>query len=53
MPLDINFIRKNPDLVKESELKRFRDPLIVDEILKLHEEWRFKAGGIGLLRKKD
>jgi seryl-tRNA synthetase len=52
MPLDINFIRKNPDKVKESELKRFRDPNIVDEILTLDEQWKSKAGELDLLRKE-
>ena len=52
MPLDITFIRKNPDLVKESETKRFRDPTIIDKILQLDEGWRLRAGQIDLLRKE-
>lgn len=52
MPLDITFIRKNPELVKESEIKRFRDPMIVDDILKLDLEWRNLVGQTGFLRKE-
>lgn len=52
MPLDINFIRKNPDLVKESEIKRFREPGKVDEILELDTKWRNCTGQIDSMRKE-
>lgn len=52
MPLDITFIRKNPDLVKESETKRFRDPTIIDKILQLDGGWRTMTGQADLLRKE-
>jgi seryl-tRNA synthetase len=52
MPLDITFIIKNPDLVKESETKRFRDPTIIDTILQLDDNWRSMTGQIDLLRKE-
>lgn len=40
--IDINLIRKNPDLVKENIKKKFQDEkiLLVDEIIGLDEEWR-------------
>lgn len=40
--IDINLIRKNPDLVKENIRKKFQDEKIemVDEVLKLDEEYR-------------
>lgn len=52
MPLDISFIRKNPELVKESESKRFRDPVVVDLILQLDSKWRSKTGQIDQLKKQ-
>jgi len=52
MPLDITFIRKNPDLVKESETKRFRVPTIIDTILQLDDNWRTMTWQIDLLRKE-
>ncbi len=38
--LDMDFIREHPEIVKESEKKRFKDPGIVDEVLKYDELWR-------------
>jgi len=38
--LDLEFIRKNPDLVKESTRKKQRDPLLVDKILELDKKHR-------------
>lgn len=52
MPLDINFIRKNQNIVKESELKRFRDPIQVEQILELDSQWRNKTGLIDSLNKQ-
>ena len=51
MPIDINFIRKNPNIVKESEIKRFRDPDSIDTILELDSKWRYLTGRTDLLRK--
>ncbi len=52
MPLDISFIRKYPELVKESEIKRFRNSQIVDDILNLDQRWRSTTGLIDLVRKE-
>ncbi len=38
--LDMNLIRNNPELVKESEKKRFKDPGIVDKVLEYDKKWR-------------
>ncbi len=38
--LDIAFVRESPKIVKASELKRGRDPKLVDEVLSLDEQWR-------------
>jgi seryl-tRNA synthetase len=38
--LDINFIRENPGIVKKSEKRREHDIKLVDEVLKLDQNWR-------------
>ena len=38
--LDINFVREKPELVKNSEQRRNRDPKIVDTVLQLDSEWK-------------
>ncbi len=38
--LDMEFIREHPDVVKESERKRFKDPSIVDKVLEYDVKWR-------------
>jgi seryl-tRNA synthetase len=40
--IDIKLVRENPELVKENMKKKFQDSKIplVDEVLKLDEEWR-------------
>ncbi|MBI4983328.1 serine--tRNA ligase [Candidatus Woesearchaeota archaeon] len=50
--LDINFIRKNPAPVKASEKKRNRSPLIVDEVLKLDEQWRTELKTLETLKHR-
>ncbi len=38
--LDMKLIRENPEVVKESEEKRGKDPKVINELLKLDEKWR-------------
>ncbi len=38
--LDINLIREKPELVRASEKRRGHDLKLVDEVLKLDEQWR-------------
>ncbi|PIZ51798.1 serine--tRNA ligase [Candidatus Woesearchaeota archaeon CG_4_10_14_0_2_um_filter_33_13] len=38
--LDINFVRENSDLVRESEKRRSHDPKGVDAVLALDKEWK-------------
>lgn len=44
MGIDINLLRKekggNPDLVRESQRKRNKDPKTVDIVIELDEQWR-------------
>jgi seryl-tRNA synthetase len=51
MPIDITLIRSNPELVKESQIKRFKDSQIVDTILSLDNQWRQLTGKIDNLRR--
>ncbi len=38
--LDINFIRENPQLVRENEKKRNREPKTVDFVLQYDQQWK-------------
>ena len=38
--IDIKMIRENPEFVKEHLRRRFEDPSVVDEILRMDEMWR-------------
>ncbi len=38
--LDINFVRENPQLVKDNESKKGQNPEVVDSLLKLDAQWR-------------
>ena len=44
MPLDINLIREdkggNPQQVRESQIKRHKDPAIIDQCIELDKIWR-------------
>jgi seryl-tRNA synthetase len=55
--LDIKFVRENVDLVRENIAKKFQDDKLplVDEVLKLDEEWRkekYAADGLRAKRNK-
>ncbi len=38
--LDINLLRKQPDLVKRSEKRRGKDVSVIDEVLKQDQKWK-------------
>jgi len=38
--ININLIRENPDLVRDGIRKKFADPKLVDDFLKIDTEWR-------------
>ena len=46
MVLDINFVREQPDVVKEWQRKRFKDEADVDAVLEIDAEWRELSHGI-------
>ncbi len=50
--LDIKLFRENPDLIRESEQKRFRDTENVDKVLRLDNEWRESLQKVQDLRRK-
>uniref|UniRef100_A0A0G4I6D8 Serine-tRNA synthetase type1 N-terminal domain-containing protein n=1 Tax=Chromera velia CCMP2878 TaxID=1169474 RepID=A0A0G4I6D8_9ALVE len=54
MPIDINLLRPekggNPDLVRESERMRGKDPQVVDQIIAADQEWRQEKFNMDSLR---
>ncbi len=50
--LDIELFRTNPDSIRESEKKRFKDPAKVDEVVKYDNMWRESLKTLETLRKK-
>ncbi len=38
--LDIRLFRENPDIIRESEKKRFKDPKNVDKVIEYDKKWR-------------
>ena len=48
--LDIKLFRDNSSLIKESEKRRFKDPKLVDEVLKYDELWRKEIAKLSQLR---
>eukprot|EP00752_Nemacystus_decipiens_P011622 g10317.t1 len=51
MPLDINIFRREPDVVRESQRRRFEPVEIVDEVIDLDNQWRECRGRIDDLNK--
>jgi len=50
--IDLNFLRKNPEVVKASERRRNHDPTSVDKILKLDEQWKQELKVVEELKHK-
>jgi len=48
--LDIKLFRENPTLIKESEKRRFKNPKLVDEVLKYDLLWRKEIAKLSKLR---
>lgn len=53
--LDINLFREdkggNPEIIRESQRRRFADVAIVDEVIRLDQEWRKRQFEVESLRK--
>ncbi len=50
--LDINLIRQHPEQVKASEKRRKHDPALVDEVLRLDEQWKKKQKEVEELKHR-
>ncbi|TFG19446.1 MAG: serine--tRNA ligase [Promethearchaeota archaeon] len=50
--LDIKLFRENPDLIRESEKKRFRGTENVDKVIRLDNKWRESLQKVQELRKE-
>lgn len=55
MPLDINAFRVtsggDPEIIRESQRRRFTSVELVDEIIENDEKWRFMTGQIDNLKR--
>ncbi|PWI47688.1 serine--tRNA ligase [Candidatus Heimdallarchaeota archaeon B3_Heim] len=50
--IDIKIFRENPEIIRESEKKRFNDVLRVDKVIKFDEQWRKLLQQVNDLRKE-
>ncbi len=50
--IDIKVFRENPQIIRESEKKRFKDPTRVDEVISLDSKWRSLLQQVNDLRKE-
>ncbi|MHA2362363.1 MAG: serine--tRNA ligase [Candidatus Hodarchaeales archaeon] len=50
--LDIIIFREKPEIIKESEKKRFKDPNMVDKVIELDKLWRDVKKTVDDLRKE-
>ena len=53
MPLDINLLRTNAKLVEESQIRRFKEPKLVQEILDLDNQWKTAISQLDQIRKES
>ncbi|MHA2227490.1 MAG: serine--tRNA ligase, partial [Candidatus Hodarchaeales archaeon] len=50
--IDIKIFRDQPQLIRDSEKKRFKDPQSVDKVIELDEKWRLLLQKVNELRKE-
>ncbi|MCD6355743.1 MAG: serine--tRNA ligase [Anaerolineaceae bacterium] len=50
--IDINIIRKNPDILKKSLERRQNDPSVIDRVAELDKQWRAKLTEVEILKSK-
>lgn len=48
--MDIKLIRENPDYVRNNQIKRYKDPSVVDNILSVDTTWKNKENEGSMLR---
>ncbi|MCD6547505.1 MAG: serine--tRNA ligase [Nanoarchaeota archaeon] len=51
--LDIKLFRENPEIIKESEKKRFKDTSIVDKVIEYDRKWRETIAELQELKHKQ
>jgi seryl-tRNA synthetase len=52
MPIDIHLIRTNPQLVRESQTKRFGNVGLIDEVIELDNQWKVVTNLIDNLNRQ-
>ncbi len=50
--IDIKVFRENPQIIRDSEIKRFKDPNRIDEVIALDSKWRSLLQQVNELRKE-
>ncbi|MFX0112941.1 MAG: aminoacyl--tRNA ligase-related protein, partial [Candidatus Hodarchaeota archaeon] len=50
--IDIQLFRENPQIIRESEKNRFKDPTVVDKVIDLDNAWRKERVAINELRRQ-
>jgi seryl-tRNA synthetase len=50
--IDIQIFRENPQIIRDSEKKRFKDPAAVDNVIELDNAWRKQRAAINELRRQ-
>ncbi|MEM5871435.1 MAG: serine--tRNA ligase [Candidatus Aenigmatarchaeota archaeon] len=50
--IDIQLFRNKPEVIKESEKKRFKDPSLVDKVIELDNKWRSVLKQVEQLKNK-
>ncbi|MFX0210863.1 MAG: serine--tRNA ligase [Candidatus Hodarchaeota archaeon] len=50
--IDIKLFRESPEIIRESERKRFKDPNRVDQVISLDTKWRTLLREVNELRKE-
>ena len=50
--IDIKVFRENPQIIRDSEIKRFKDPSRVDKVIELDSKWRSLLQQVNELRKE-
>ncbi|MFW9915762.1 MAG: serine--tRNA ligase [Candidatus Thorarchaeota archaeon] len=50
--IDIQLFRENPQIIRNSEEKRFKDPNAVDNVIELDNAWRKQRAAINELRRQ-
>lgn len=50
--IDIQLFRENPQIIHDSEKKRFKDPAAIDKVIELDNAWRKQRAAINDLRRQ-